>query len=142
MATIRMATPADAAAIAAVYRPYVTDAATSFEVDPPSAAAMAERVRAVLAIAPWLVYTADGGPPIGYAYASRHHDRAAYQWSVDVTVYIHADHHRRGIGRALYQQLFALLRLQGFYAAHAGITLPNAGSVGLHESLGFQPTPG
>ena len=70
---------------------------------------------------------------------SRHHERAAYQWSVDVAVYIHAAHHRRGVGRALYRELFALLRLQGFYVAHAGITLPNAASVGLHESLGFRP---
>ena len=59
-------------------------------------------------------------------------------WSVDVTVYIHADHHRRGIGRALYLRLLDLLRLQGFYVAHAGITVPNPGSVGLHEALGFE----
>ena len=139
MATIRLATPDDAAAIAAVYRPYVTDAATSFEVDAPDAAAMAARIQSVLAVAPWLVYTVDGGAPLGYAYASRHHERAAYQWALDVAVYVHADHHRRGVGRALYQRLFALLRLQGFYTAHAGITLPNPASVGLHESLGFRP---
>jgi phosphinothricin acetyltransferase len=72
-------------------------------------------------------------------YASRHHERAAYQWSVDVAVYVHAAHQRRGVGRALYQALFSLLRLQGFCVAHAGITLPNAASVGLHESLGFRP---
>jgi phosphinothricin acetyltransferase len=55
-----------------------------------------------------------------------------------VTVYLRPDHHRRGIGRALYRSLFALLRLQGFYTAHAGITLPNPGSVGLHEAFGFR----
>lgn len=139
MPTIRMAHAGDAGDVAAIYRPYVTDAVTSFEVDPPSAADMAARIQAVLARTPWLVCTDAGGAVIGYAYASRHHERAAYQWSVDVAVYIHAAHHRRGVGRALYDKLFALLRLQGFYVAHAGVTLPNAGSVGLHESLGFVP---
>src|SRR3954471_10624847 len=139
MPSIRMANTGDAAAIAAIYRPHVTDAVTSFEVDPPGAADIAARLQAVLARTPWLVCTDAAGAPIGYAYASPHRDRAAYQWSVDVAVYIHAGHHRRGVGRALYETLFALLRLQGFYVAHAGITLPNAASVGLHESLGFVP---
>jgi phosphinothricin acetyltransferase len=100
---------------------------------------MARRLEAVLAVAPWLVWDQPGEGVLGYAYASRHRERAAYQWSVDVAVYVRADHHRRGLGRALYQRLFALLRLQGFCAAHAGITLPNPASVGLHEALGFRP---
>jgi phosphinothricin acetyltransferase len=139
MPDIRLAGIDDAADIAAIYRPYVTDAVTSFEIEPPDAREMSSRMAAVLARAPWLVYSDAGGAPIGYAYASRHHERAAYQWSVDVAVYIHAGHHRRGVGRALYETLFSLLRLQGYYVAHAGITLPNAASIGLHESLGFQP---
>lgn len=139
MPNIRMASTADAADIAAIYRPYVTDAVTSFEVDAPGPDEMAARIQAVQLRAPWLVCTDAGGAVIGYAYASRHHERAAYQWSLDVAVYIHAAHHRRGVGRALYDKLFALLRLQGFYVAHAGITVPNAASVGLHESLGFVP---
>ena len=136
---IRMAGVGDAAAIAAIYRPYVTDAVISFEVEPPGAPEMARRIEAVLALAPWLVALDDAGDPIGYAYASRHAERAAYQWSVDATVYVRQGDHRRGIGRALYGALFPLLRRQGFYVAHAGITLPNAASVGLHESLGFLP---
>ena len=129
----------DAADIAAIYRPYVTDAVTSFEVEPPGRARdggahrRGARARALARL------RGRGRRADGYAYASRHHERAAYQWSVDVAVYIHAAHHRRGVGRALYETLFPLLRLQGFYVAHAGITLPNAASVGLHESLGFQP---
>ena len=134
----RLATPADGAAIAAIYRPYVTDAATSFELAPPDGDEMARRIAAGLVLAPWLVCSDDDAQVLGYAYAGRHRDRAAYQWSVDVTVYIHADHHRRGIGRALYLPLLDLLRLQGFYVAHAGITVPNPGSVGLHEALGFE----
>jgi L-amino acid N-acyltransferase YncA len=134
-----MARIADAAEIAAIYRPSVTDAVTSFEIDPPDGGEMARRIEAVLAVAPWLVCIGPGGDVVGYAYAARHRERPAYQWSVDATVYIRADHHRRGVGRALYRVLFDLLRLQGFCVAHAGITLPNAGSVGLHEALGFRP---
>jgi L-amino acid N-acyltransferase YncA len=135
----RLATPADGAAIAAIYRPYVTDAVTSFELEAPGAEEMARRIGAGLLLAPWLVCVDGNDQVLGYAYAGRHRDRAAYQWSCDVTVYIHADHHRRGIGRALYDRLLGLLCLQGFFVAHAGITLPNPGSVGLHEAVGFRP---
>ena len=136
---IRMAGVGDAAAVAEIYRPYVTDAVTSFEVTPPGDAEMARRIETVLALAPWLVALDGAGLPVGYAYASRHAERAAYQWSVDTTVYIRQGDQRRGIGRALYAALFPLLCLQGFYVAHAGVTLPNAASVGLHESFGFRP---
>jgi len=138
VATIRLAAAADAKAVAAIYEPNVVRSSISFEFSPPSAAEMAERIRSALEHAPWLVYTR-GDDVLGYAYASKHRERAAYQWSVDVSAYIAEDHRRKGIGRALYTSLFALLRVQGFYAAHAGITLPNPGSVGLHEALGFRP---
>ena len=138
MRTIRVATPADAAGVAAVYAPVVAGTAISFEYQPPAEAEVARRMTAALAFAPWLV-CCDGAEVIGYAYASRHHERAAYQWSVDVSVYIRDGRRRGGVGRALYGSLLALLRLQGFRAAHAGITLPNPASVGLHEALGFRP---
>jgi L-amino acid N-acyltransferase YncA len=138
MLRIRLAKDEDAAVIAAIYRPYVVDAATSFEYEAPDVAEIQRRMHAVLPVAPWLVACEDD-EVVGYSYACRHRDRAAYQWSVDVAVYLRADHHRRGIGRALYDVLFSLLRLQGFCTAHAGITLPNPASVGLHERLGFRP---
>ena len=128
----------DAAGVAAVYAPNVTDTVISFETEPPDAAEMARRIEATVAAHPWLVCER-AGEIVGYAYASSHNGRAAYRWSVNVTVYIDRRLHRSGIGRALYTSLFALLRLQGFYNAYAGITLPNAGSVGLHEAMGFQP---
>jgi phosphinothricin acetyltransferase len=78
-----------------------------------------------------------GGQIAGYVYASRHRERAAYRWTVEVTVYVAAAHHRRGIGRALYTSLFAILAEQNYVKAYAGITLPNASSVALHEDLGF-----
>jgi phosphinothricin acetyltransferase len=133
-----MASAADADAIAAIYTPYVRDTVISFEVDPPTAADMRQRIDALTATYPWLVCAA-GGAVVGYAYASRHSERAAYQWSADVSVYVRADQHRRGIGRALYTALLRIVTAQGFYNAYAGITLPNASSVGLHEALGFTP---
>ena len=134
---IRLAGSGDAAAVAAIYAPYVTAASTSFEYAPPDAAEMAARIASTLTFTPYLVLES-GGEILGFAYASKHRERAAYQWSVDVSVYVHDRAHRRGVGRALYQSLFALLSLQGFYTAHAGITLPNPASVGLHEALGFR----
>ena len=134
---LRLADPVDdAAAVARIYAPHVTDGFASFEEVAPSAAEMGERMRAVLARTPWLVATA-GGSVIGYAYASPHRDRAAYRWSVDVSAYVADEWQRRGVGGRLYRSLFAILRAQGFVNAYAGITQPNAASLGLHRSLGM-----
>lgn len=129
----------DSAAIAAIYTPSVTSSATSFETEPPDAAEMSARITRISARFPWLVCEHGDGEVVGYVYAGAHRERAAYRWAVDVAVYIDERHHRAGLGRALYNSLFALLRLQGFHIACAGITLPNPGSVRLHEALGFQP---
>jgi len=139
MATdIRLVTHKDAAAIAAIYRPFVESTAISFEIEPPDELEIKKRIDAILPAYPWLVCE-QAGRVAGYAYASRHRARAAYQWAVDVSVYVHPDFQRRGIGRALYVSLLHILGAQGFYNAYAGVSLPNAGSVGLHESVGFQP---
>jgi len=135
---LRHASQADAAGVAAVYAPYVADTVISFELVPPSADEMAERIARVTAYAPWLVVETDTGIE-GYAYLSRHHERAAYQWSVDCAVYVAGTRRRAGLGRALYTALFGLARLQRFCAVHAGISLPNVASVGLHEAFGFVP---
>lgn len=136
---IRHADPAtDAAACAAIYAPSVTDGVASLEERAPEPREFTDRIRIVSRDFPWLVAEIDG-EVAGYAYGSRHHERAAYRWSTDVTVYVSADRLRRGLGRALYGALLGLLRRQGFHVACAGITLPNEASVGLHESLGFEP---
>jgi L-amino acid N-acyltransferase YncA len=135
---IRLARSEDAAQVAAIYEPFVSGTSTSFEYAVPDPSETASRIALALSHAPYLVYEVEG-EVLGFAYASKHRERAAYQWSVDVSVYIHERARRRGVGRALYTSLFALLRLQGFYTAHAGITLPNPASVGLHEALGFRP---
>jgi L-amino acid N-acyltransferase YncA len=82
---------------------------------------------------------ADQDELVGYAYATRHRERACYRWATDVAVYVAPAHQRKGIGHELYRTLFGLLAEQGFRIACAGITLPNAASVGLHEALGFEP---
>ena len=134
---IRLSHPSDAAQIAAIYAPFCGDSPVSFEVVPPSAAEMAGRIQKITGRFPWLVAD-ENGAVAGYAYASPHRERAAYRWSADVTVYIHERFRRKGVGRALYSSLFALLRLQGYFKAYAGITVPNPGSTGLHEAVGFE----
>jgi phosphinothricin acetyltransferase len=138
MAFIRLATEQDAEQIQEIYSPVVSHTATSFEEEPPTVEEMRLRIDETLIHFPWLVCEQQE-KILGYAYASKHRTRAAYQWSVDVSVYIRAEARRKGIGRALYRSLFRILALQGFYNAYAGIALPNPGSVGLHESLGFEP---
>jgi L-amino acid N-acyltransferase YncA len=137
-AVIRLATGDDAPAVQEIYAPIVRDTVISFEVYPPSVAEMRQRIVDTLMHWPWLVCDRDG-EVIGYAYAGKYRVRAAYQWSVDVSVYIHEGARRRGVGRALYSALLRLLVLQGLYNAQAGITLPNAASVALHEAMGFGP---
>jgi phosphinothricin acetyltransferase len=135
--TIRFATEDDAAALARIYAASVIGGVATFETTPPDAPEMAARVRKVLPHAPWLV--CGDGSARGFAYASRHRERAAYRWAIDVSVYVDEHYRRRGIARALYASLLAMVRLQGFYSAHAGITQPNPASVALHESFGFAP---
>ncbi|HTZ21645.1 MAG TPA: arsinothricin resistance N-acetyltransferase ArsN1 family B [Opitutaceae bacterium] len=136
-AIIRPATENDAEQIQAIYAPVVRQTAISFELEPPTVAEMRRRIAETLPQFPWLV-CAGGGRVLGYAYAGKHRARAAYQWSVDTSVYIHAEMHRHGIGRALYRSLLPILAVQNYYNAYAGIALPNPGSVGLHEAIGFR----
>lgn len=126
----------DGAACAAIYAPYVRDSFASFEEEPPSAIEMAQRIERISVTHPWLIIDRHG-EAAGFAYASPHSDRAAYRWAADVTVYVMADHQRCGLARQLYGALLGLLHEQGIQIAYAGIALPNAASVGLHETLGF-----
>lgn len=136
--TIRLAEISDGEALSHIYRPAVIDSATSFEIVAPLGKEMGVRVERTLQHTPWLVCEY-GNDVVGYAYASRHRDRPAYQWSADTAVYVRGDQQRTGVARALYMSLFAILTRQGFYSAYAGITLPNEASVGLHTAVGFTP---
>ena len=133
---IRLATEADTEAMLSIYAPVVRETAISFELEPPSIDEFQSRIRSTLTRTPWLLCEIDGHVA-GYAYAGPLRTRQAYQWSVEVTVYVHADYRRMGVGSAVYTSLFECLRLLGYMNAYGGIALPNPGSVGLHESLGF-----
>lgn len=135
---IRLARGDDADEIARIYRPFVESTIISFETVPPDTSQMAGRLAATLGRYPWLVCEWDGRIA-GYAYATKHRERKAYQWSVDTSAYVHPEYWRRGIGSGLYRSLFEILPAQGFMNAYAAIALPNPGSVGLHESMGFRP---
>jgi phosphinothricin acetyltransferase len=134
---LRAAAPDDAAAIAAIYAPYVAASAASFENEPPDARAMAERIAAGGDLYPWIVAEDDGGALAGYAYASAFRPRPAYRYAVETSVYLSQNQVGAGLGRRLYASLIATLEAQGFAQAIGAITLPNGASVRLHQLLGF-----
>jgi L-amino acid N-acyltransferase YncA len=135
---IRVASEQDAQAVAAIYAPIVRDTTISFEIEPPTQEEMARRIIKTLENYPWLVAEREG-QIIGYVYASKHREPGSYRWSVNVSAYVAEGLRRQGVGRALYQRLIAILKMQGFHSAYAGIALPNNASVGLHEAVGFKP---
>jgi len=102
-----MATPEDGSAFAHVYRSAVVGSPISFEIEPPDGAEMARRVAGTIARFPWLAFE-ENGVALGYAYAGTHRARPAYQWSAEVSAYVHETVRRRGIARALYTSLFVL----------------------------------
>ena len=137
---IRAAAPGDAAAIAAIYEPYVTASATSFETVAPNQAEMRRRMTEGGDLYPWFVATDGDGTVSGYAYATRFRPRPAYRFAVETTVYLAPRAKGQGVGRMLYAELLDTLERQGFVHAIAAITLPNDPSVRLHERMGFERT--
>ena len=138
MGEIRFAAAADAAALLGIYGQYI-DTPITFECTLPSEEAFRRRVAEYGAACPYLVWEEDGRI-LGYAYAHRLGERAAYQWSAELSIYLGRDSTGRGLGRRLYGALMELLRLQGVRTAYGCVTLPNAGSEGLHAAMGFRLT--
>jgi phosphinothricin acetyltransferase len=134
---LRTAREADAAAVRDIYAPYVAGTAVSFETAPPDLRETEDRIRVIGARYPFLIAEIEGRVA-GYAHASRHMERAAYQWNAALSVYVHGDFQARGIGTALAGSLMELLRLQNFRNAYGYVTLPNPGSVRLCGRLGFR----
>ncbi len=136
--TIRDATGEDAAAIAAIYNPYILDSTISFEEAAVTAADMAARIAGVQdGGLPWLVLEHDG-VIAGYAYATRWRVRHAYRFAVETSVYLAQGQGGQGSGTALYEALLARLRAVGCHMAIGGIAQPNPASVALHEKLGYK----
>lgn len=134
---IRAAEMRGAGRIAAIYNHYVERTIVTFEEDPLPVEAMAARIARLMGDYPWLVYERDG-VVAGYTYAACWHARSAYRYSAETAVYVDAASVRQGVGSALYQALLRMLRERSCHSAAAGIALPNAASVALHESLGFR----
>jgi phosphinothricin acetyltransferase len=134
---IREATAQDAERICAIYNHYVMGTTITFEEEAVSAEMMRKRITDVTAAYPWLVFE-DGGEVMGYAYARKFHERAAYRHTAELAVYLANECHGRGAGSALYRDLIARLKQLKVHVALGGIALPNEKSVALHEKLGFK----
>ena len=128
----------DSEAIAAIYNHYVVNSTVTFEVEAITGTEIAKRIQANLdADLPWLIAEAEGNV-IGYCYATPWKARKAYQHSVEISVYLDADSHTKGIGTQLYATLFTQLKTQNVHAVMAGIALPNEASIALHEKHNMQ----
>ena len=136
MNKIRCALSSDASSILDIYAPYIANTAVSFETEVPAVEDFMQRIMRNQESCPWLVYES-GGLIAGYAYASKHRDRAAYQWSLESSVYVNESFRQQGIATKLYQTLLQILKYQGCRNLYAGITLPNEKSVNFHQKMGF-----
>lgn len=134
---IRSAVLDDAAAMLDIYSPFVINTTVTAEYDAPTLEEFQNRIIHYTEKTPWLVCQIDG-KIAGYSYASPHRQRAAYQWSVETSIYVDPAFHRRHIATALYQAVFEILKKQGFYSIYVGITCPNPKSIALHKSAGFR----
>lgn len=135
--SIRMAAEADIPQILDIYAPYILNTPYSFEYTVPSREEFTRRFYDITAQFPWLVWEEDG-QILGYAYGSLPFERAAYRWCGEVSIYLHPDAHRRGIGRALYGALEEILRLQGYRVLYSIITAANHTSIAFHQALGYR----
>lgn len=134
---IRLADGRDCASILQIYASFITDTVITFEYRVPTIVEFGKRITNIQEKYPWLVCEINGNI-VGYAYASNFNEREAYDWSVDASIYINPQYHRKKIGKALYFSLFESLKLQGYCNIYAGVTIPNIKSESLHECLGFK----
>lgn len=144
--TIRIASPSDAPELLAIYAPYITKTAISFEYDVPSVEEFADRIRTTLEKYPYLAAESDGHI-VGYCYVSILHGRQAYDWSVETSIYVDQNCKRMGIGKKLHDALEQALSAMGILNLYACIAFPigedpylTEDSVHFHEHLGYTHT--
>lgn len=137
MISLRFAVPADAPALLEIYRPYVENTSISFETEVPSVEDFAERIREYSSFFPYLVAEAEG-TPVGYTYAHAFHERKAYSWTVETSIYVDETARGNHVGKCLYAALLPLLEAQGIVNACAVVTIPNESSLRFHASFGFE----
>lgn len=135
--TIRDARRSDVPAMLAIYAPFVEHTAVSFEYDVPTEAEFARRLEEHQAAFPWLVCE-ENGRVMGYAYAGRAFERAAYGWNAEISCYLAPELRGRGVGRRLYARIEEILTRLGYYKLFAVVTSANAPSVAFHHALGFR----
>jgi phosphinothricin acetyltransferase len=135
--SVRSASPQDAAACVAIYRPYVENTVISWELEAPSPDEMASRIASAQKAHEWLVLEHDD-QVIGFGYAHALISLPSLKWSVETGIYISSDHHRAGWGRRLYAEVLHRLAGRGYRRAFAGITQPNEASNAFHRSFGFE----
>lgn len=141
---IRAVRLSDAEQLLKIYKPYIENTAITFEYDVPSVNEFAERINNIIQNYPYFVAEYDKRV-VGYAYANVFKDRKAYDWSVETSIYIDQNEHRKGIGKALYSKLERALVLQGITNVNACIAYTKQedehlhnDSVKFHESLGYK----
>ncbi|MGQ7484771.1 GNAT family N-acetyltransferase [Streptococcus suis] len=137
MIDIRSARIEDATDLVAIYAPYVENTAITFETQVPTVSEFASRIEKTLGNFPYLVAVEEGAL-VGYAYASTYYARAAYDWTVELSVYIQQEARGKGIGTLLYNALERELTARGFKNFLACIALPNPASIALHEKRGYE----
>ena len=136
--SIRPAVPGDLARITEIYNAYVIDTAITFDVAPYTVEARREWLAQFDTTGPYRLLVACAGERlVGYAGTMRFRPKAAYHTSVETTIYLEPGAQRRGLGARLYAALFDALSGENVHRAYAGVTLPNDGSVALHERMGF-----
>lgn len=133
---LRKADLTDSEGILNVYAPYIKDTAITFETVIPAVDEFTTRVANFIKQYPYLVACADG-KVVGYAYASRHRERAAYCYDADVSIYTMPEYHGKGVAVYLYNVLFTLLKELGYINLYAGYTVPNVKSMKFHQKFGF-----
>lgn len=137
MITYRIATIDDAETIQKIYRYYVNNTFITFDFEVPTVQEFAERIDKTLKRYPYIV-ALEENKVIGYAYASLYKDRAAYDWSVEISIYLDNAIHHQGIGSKLYQELEHYLKLQNITNVYACISYPNEASINFHKKCGFE----
>lgn len=134
---VRLVEKNDAASILNIYGPYVLNTAITFEYDVPTIDEYMNRIETAISEFPWLVCL-QSNEIVGYAYATKFRYRTAYQWSPESTIYLSPSIQGKGVARILYETLFEILKLQGYFSVFAGVAIPNEQSEGLHIGTGFE----